>query len=218
MSPRRARAIHPRPGVDHATALREHLVEVAHRLIGSSSISAITTRHLAHSAGVSEGVLYNYFGDKRDLIIAGLTRRFEELSRRFEAKLPAAGEGTIESNLTALAFAAQEMQADLIPIFVGLLNEPDLLRRFIEETHREPIMPRANIATYLREEQALGRLSAGVDPGAASTLLMGAMFMTALGRHLMPEGTPGMPAARVEAIVATLIHRFEPVPDDGAGL
>jgi AcrR family transcriptional regulator len=210
MSPRRARAVVDRPGLDHAAALREHLVEVAHRLLGTSPISALTTRHLARSAGVSEGVLYNYFGDKGDLIVAGLVRRFEELTQRFDARVPAAGDGTVEANLATLAEAAEAMQEELIPIFVGLLNEPDLLRRFIVETHREPLMPRGRIAAYIAGEQRLGRVDPGVDGNAVTMLLMGAMFMGALGRHLLPDDAPARPATRADPIVATLLDGLRP--------
>lgn len=65
------------------------------------------------------------------------------------------------------------------------------------------------------EEERLGRISDGIDPGAVTTLLIGAMFMGALGRHLMPGRTGPMPAASIDAIVATLIAGLRPAVADG---
>lgn len=64
MSPRRAKATLGRVGTDPATALREHLVDTAERLLAEKQVGAITTREIARAAGVSDGVLYNYFADK----------------------------------------------------------------------------------------------------------------------------------------------------------
>jgi AcrR family transcriptional regulator len=210
MSPRRAKAVADKRGVDPGAALREHLVDAAQRLVETEAVASITTRQIAAAAGVSEGVLYNYFADKNDLIVAALVRRFGEVAMRFEARLPAAGASTVEDNLTSLAVGAQAMQDDLLPLVVGLLNERELLGRFIDATHREPLMPRHRIADYLAQEQRLGRVPATVDVSAVTTLLMGAMFMTALGRNLAPERAQAMPAERVRAIVTALTQGFGP--------
>lgn len=69
--------------VDPATALREHLVESAGKLLSERQISAITTRDTTLSAGVSDGVLYNYFGDKNELLLAALLRRYQSVVERF---------------------------------------------------------------------------------------------------------------------------------------
>jgi len=213
MSPRRAKAIADHLGENPAAALHEHLVEVARRLLGSSTISRMTTREIARSAGVSEGVLYNYFGDKADLILAGVRRHYDGLVARFEAQLPIAGNGTVEGNLTTIASAAQEMHAELMPILAGLLNEPALLHRFIDEVHDGPIMPMTKVRAYLAEEQELGRVSAAIDPGAATAALMGSSLMFALGRHLMPNGPGPLGGQRLPEIVTALMNGLRPEGD-----
>src|SRR5450759_2729180 len=100
MSPRRAKAVGSgRVGDDPAAALRELLIDATEGLISRGPISAITTRDIARAAGVSDGVLYNYFEDKPDLILAALVRRYQLLARRFFDASPQAGSGTVEDNL-----------------------------------------------------------------------------------------------------------------------
>src|SRR5262249_61477702 len=70
MSPRWAKATRGRAGNDPATALREHLINTAEKLLTEKQAGAITTREIARAAGVADGVLYNHFADKHDLILA----------------------------------------------------------------------------------------------------------------------------------------------------
>lgn len=210
MSPRRAKAIADRAGDDPGVALREHLIEAALQLIGTAPISAITTRRIARAAGVSEGVLYNYFGDKAELIVAALRRRHDELVAQFNLRMPEAGSGTVEGNLVALVAAVTAMHDGLLPVFVGLLNEPVLLQRFIDEVHREPLGPFREIATYIAEEQQLGRLARGFDVAAVTGLLVGTGLMEAFGRHLVPAHAPPAHAGGAPAVVAILMNGVKP--------
>src|SRR6266536_1308624 len=111
MSPRRARAVSGLDG-DPATALREHLIDVAERLLSERQVSAITTRDIARTAGVSDGVLYNYFADKNDLLLSGRVRRRAHIIPPFEADLPQPGTPTVEEHLGAHARAMLDLQAD----------------------------------------------------------------------------------------------------------
>ncbi len=52
--------------------LRELLIDAADRLLADRQVSAITTRDIARAAGLSDGVLYNYFANKNDLVVVAL--------------------------------------------------------------------------------------------------------------------------------------------------
>lgn len=213
MSPRRARALDGRVGDDPATALREHLIDAVERLLAEAPISAITTRDIAHAAEVSDGVLYNYFKDKNELILAALLRRYAGLAARFEADLPKAGGGTVEGNLNSLAQALLALLAEALPTVAGLLTEPVMLHRLFDEIHRQPFSPQylqARVADYLRDEQRMGRLSADVDASSVATLIMGATIVLNLGNHLARlQGRLAQPV-QVRPIIATLIRGLAP--------
>jgi AcrR family transcriptional regulator len=212
MSPRRARAVSGRVGDDPATALREHLIDAAERLLGQAPISAITTREIARTAGVSDGVLYNYFADKNELLLAALMRQYRSLTERFYAQLPEAGTATIEDNLTTLAGGLFELAADVIPMIAGLLSDPPLFHRLFEAMHREPFGPQQlgePLAQYLEAEQRLGRVSPKVDPHVVSWLVLGPTAMLALASQMgSPRGRPDLPELR--PLVAALIAGLRP--------
>jgi AcrR family transcriptional regulator len=208
MSPRRAKAIKDRESDDPAAVLREHLIDAAERLLSDHQVSAITTRDIARTAGVSDGVLYNYFADKNDLVLTALLRRFNSLVARFNTDdLPEPGDATVEENLVVYARASLHLAAEVLPLLAALMSEPPLLHRYFDEIHRLPFLPQ-RIVEYLQGEQRLGRIPA-VDATAATTLLFGAA--TALAhtgplRDLSHEDR----AAQLPVIVATLVRGLNP--------
>jgi len=209
MSPRRARAVAGRVGDDPATALREHLVDTAERLLAERPMPAITTRDIARGAGVSEGVLYNYFHDKNDLLVTALVRHFNRMVGRYDASLPAAGTGTVEGNLLAFARAVLDLNADALPTATVLLAEPGLLHRFMQEIHHPP-GPQIfwqRIHDYLAEEHRLGRIGE-VDAEAVATVLIGSAAVLVLSSHVRGRSRADITAA-LPGIVRTLIDGLD---------
>jgi AcrR family transcriptional regulator len=210
MSPRRAQAVADTAG-DPGTVLRGHLIDAAEGLLAERSVAAITTRDIARAAGVSDGVLYNYFADKNELLLMALVRRFGRLVERLHAELPEPGSGTVEGNLQLVAAALAELHANAFPLVGSLLAEPVLVHRFMAAIHDvdEPFggkQIRDAVVAYLVAERAAGRLAVA-DAGAAADLLLGAAAMHALTGHLVP-GTD--PVDRLPAIVDTLISGLVP--------
>ena len=209
MSPRRARAVAGRDDEDPATALREHLIGTAERLLTERQVSAITTRDIARAAGVSDGVLYNYFADKHDLLLAALLRRYASVAERFVAAIPEPGTGSVEANLRAFAFAALDFHAELIPTVAGLVSEPTLMHRFLGAIHGEPLAPQNNqgrLTHYITAEQGLGRLPTHVDAVAATTLLMGGALVLVVAGHVLPADSRPVVAEQIPSMVDTLMR------------
>ncbi len=209
MSPRRAKGVKGRVGDDPATALRNHLIDAAEGLLAERPVSAITTRDIARAAHVSDGVLYNYFASKDDLLVTALVRRFGSIVARHDADLPAPGTATVEENLNAYARVFHAQIADALPLIAALLTEPPLLHRFFQEIHGESFGPQLSfrrLAEYLSGECELGRLPGAsaepTDAAAATHLLVGATSLVALGQAL---GAPNMDVdARLPAMVGLL--------------
>jgi len=211
MSPRPAKAVRGRLGNDPATALRDLLIDTAERLVEQKPAATITTREIARAAGVSDGVLYNYFADKNELIITALVRRHTQTLGRYDVALPSPGTATVDENLAACMLAAIDLVASTVPLAGALLSEPALLHRFFTEVHTHPLGPHrmvGPIAEYLSAEQAAGRLGS-FDVDAAGTLLLGSAIM--LGFSIVMGGAPReQVAAQVPGIVATLLHGAGP--------
>jgi AcrR family transcriptional regulator len=189
-----------------AGAVREQLLDAAERLLADHQVSAITTRDIARAAGLSVGVLYNYFADKNDLIVAALLRRYEAQLTVFEAGLPAAGDGDIEENLVRLAEALFVLTSETLPSVAGLVSDPALMHRFVAEIHGPDYGMRrtlGQIAEYLAAEQGLGRLGA-FDVVAAVTAIVGSIV--ALGLQRMTGGVTSDDArAQIPGVVRTLV-------------
>jgi AcrR family transcriptional regulator len=207
MPPRRAEAVRSLPG-EPAAALREHLLDTAERLLSERQVTSITARELAREAGVSDGVLYNYFADKSELLLTALLRRVDELLDRFEADLPAPGTGTVETNLRVYAQALLDLSIASFPMAARLLADPPLSQRFLAALHERPVYTeriRKPIVDYLAGERRRRRVG-HVDVNAAADLLIGAVAQLALNAVL---GTRP-PARRLSAIVDTLATGLRP--------
>lgn len=197
--------------------LRRHLIVTAAALLAHRPVTGLTTRDIARAAGVSDGVLYNYFDDKAALLVAALVSRFESAVADATRQLPVAGTGAVPDNLRECAQALHDLSRAVFPMLAGLVSEPDLMRRVMLEIHRpdQGILPLLDrIGNYLTTEQQLGRIG-DVDLSATMLLLTGAVAVLVMGEHIrvVTAHPPGAPPAAVAAdqqqldAVVTLLMR-----------
>ena len=214
MSPRRARVLSEEssPG-----ALRRHLIAVTQRLLAAHGGAPLTTRQIAREAQVSDGVLYNHFSDKDDLVVTALAAQAKESADAFLAALPMPGSATLEQNLRIIAEAALALHRSTLPLLTSLFGSAPLFHSLVTAMHSDPGPRQPFIATieYLRAEQALARASADADPAAAAELLFGACQLRALIGHLQPPNVvvpAGGPdeAGDLTAVVTTLTRALRP--------
>ena len=95
MSPRKPAALRE----DSGQNLRDYLIETAARLIDQRGSAGLAVRDIAREAKVADGVLYNYFEDKEDLLAHALLAHVGNVMASAPALLPAPGEGTVAENL-----------------------------------------------------------------------------------------------------------------------
>jgi AcrR family transcriptional regulator len=88
--------------------------------------AAITARDIARRAVVSDGVLYNHFDDKHELVVAALVRRFERLVEAFQAEIstaaPSPAPPRLEIDLERLAGASFRLHAAALPMLANVLS------------------------------------------------------------------------------------------------
>ncbi|MEV4223049.1 TetR/AcrR family transcriptional regulator [Nonomuraea sp. NPDC049725] len=203
MSPRKAGAV----GGD--VTLPEHLVAAAGRLIARQGAAGLTVRAVAREAGVADGVLYNHFADKDELLAQALHAHVRTVARALPP-LPEPGTADLEANLLAYVTYGVEFHRAILPAFAGLPAQPGILTRFAALGGGPDL--KETLAGYLREELALGRLSPSADPDAAATMIVGACH-----ELVLPHLFAGAPAAAVDVppgfaarIVATCLHGIGP--------
>jgi AcrR family transcriptional regulator len=210
MSPRRAAVLRARSADENAT-LREHLLAATEELLEHHSMGELTTRTIARHADVSDGVLYNHFADKSELLMAATMRRYGRLVERLEAATPVAGEGTLISNLQSYGRALTELESDALLHGAALLAQPELLHRFWAEIHRSPFgidRLRRPLTDYLAAEQAHGRVTDELDIEAAVTVVFGVCAMVALTRRLNPTADREGLARHLDAALAAAVTGF----------
>jgi AcrR family transcriptional regulator len=210
MSPRRAAVLRTQPA-DQVSTLREHLIATTERLLEARSVGELTTRAIARQAGVSDGVLYNHFADKADLVMAAMLRRYGQLLDRLETATPTAGEGTVVRNVQSYGRMLSEVESDAMLHGAALLADPLLLQRFWTEIHRSPFgidRLRRPCTDYLAAEQRLGRVAAELDIEAAVTVVFGVCAMVALTGRLNPNADRDDLTRHLDAALAAAVTGF----------
>ena len=187
--------------------LRGYLIATAARLIGERGSAGLAVRDIAREAQVADGVLYNYFEDKEDLLAHALLVHVGSVMQA-APRMPAAGTGTVAGNLRLFIDRGLETLARVAPAFAGLVSQPGVLSRFHamvggdaafvgggeRGADQDPDGPRALpdvLRGYLLAEQRLGRIDQAADVGAAVTLIVGTIHGEILPRVLLaPPGRP----------------------------
>lgn len=200
MAPRKAAV--QRDG-DGGRSLRDHLIATTERMISAQGTAGLTVRAIAREAGVADGVLYNHFADKEELLANALHAHVRTVERGLD-ELPEPGTGTVEANLRAHLTYGLAMHQAILPAFAGLLAQPAVLARFAELVeHGEEWRDR--LKGYLRAERDLGRLAADAHLESAAAMIVGVCHETVLSallQHSAPDTTP--PA--VESIVTAVLN------------
>jgi AcrR family transcriptional regulator len=217
MSPRKPAVLRNGDGQN----LREYLITTAARLIDERGSAGLGVRDIAREAQVADGVLYNYFEDKEDLLAHALLAHVATVMEGMPP-MPAAGTGTVAENLRRFIDIGIGALARVVPAFAGLLAQPKVLKRFHamvggdaafageaaaggEAAGGEAAGGEAAagggaeglpgiLTAYLRAEQQLGRIDEEADVDAAVTLIVGAIHGQIVPRVLFsPPGSPIIP-------------------------
>jgi AcrR family transcriptional regulator len=125
MSPRKPAVLRDGDGQD----LREYLIATAARLIGQRGSAGLAVRDIAREAQVADGVLYNYFEDKDDLLAHALLAHVASVMTAMPS-MPEAGTGTVADNLGWFIATGIDTLARVAPAFAGLVSQPEVLVRF----------------------------------------------------------------------------------------
>jgi AcrR family transcriptional regulator len=193
---------------DH-DAVRDHILEAAHRVIAEHGLAAASTRAIAEEAGIGAGTLYNYFEDRLKLLAHSIFRR-AHIAFGPLADLPSrAGTGSIAGNLRFFARRLTGVLDELVPLFSAAFSDIELmgaLRREMASSpaHRGPFAGNA-VERYLLAERALGRVSPDVDCAAAAALVAALCHDRAFHRFFRGDvGRTTPPAGEIDLIARAL--------------
>lgn len=198
MSPRKAAVL--RDGGDQS--LRDHLVSTAERMISERGTVGLTVRAIAREAGVADGVLYNHFADKEELLSLALRAHVRTVEDTL-GDLPRAGEGAVEANLRAYIDYGLAMHKGILPAIVGLVAQPKVLARFGDLAGPQGDW-RDRLTGYLRAERELGRLAADARVAAAAAMIAGVCHETVMSTVF--HGALERPPEPVDDLVTVILN------------
>jgi AcrR family transcriptional regulator len=115
---------------DSGQSLRDHLIETAARMIDQRGSAGLSVRDIAREAKVADGVLYNYFEDKEDLLVHALLAHVGNVMADAPRLLPPPGEGAVAENLRVFIDGGIANLLRVTPAFAGLISQPNVLTRF----------------------------------------------------------------------------------------
>ncbi|MEV0808034.1 TetR/AcrR family transcriptional regulator [Micromonospora sp. NPDC050200] len=208
MSPRRAAALR---GGDQS--LRDHLIAAARRLVARRGTVGLTVRDIAREAQVADGVLYNHFADKEELLAYALHAHVRAAEAALEDAPPRPGAGTVAANLRTYLSRALALHAAILPAMAGVFTQPGVLARLVELPN--PMGGgaglRVELAGYVRAEQELGRVAPDASAEAVAALVVGVCHDLVLSHLLDPAGPAPEPSPElVDDLVRTLLRGVTP--------
>ncbi|QNP70820.1 TetR/AcrR family transcriptional regulator [Streptomyces roseirectus] len=195
---------------------RARILDAAHDLMRTAGLARATTKEIARVAGCSEAALYKHFDSKEELFVQVLKERLPRLTPLLSSLAAEPGRGTLEENLTGIAFEAALFYDESFPIAASLYAENRLKRRHDEAMREKGTgahIPIDLLATYLRAEQALGRVRPDADVHAAASLLLGACVHRAFA-YDAADARPD-PSAFAASLTRTLLAGI--TGDEAAG-
>ncbi len=196
--------------------MRARILDAALAVLTERGILALTTKEIARAAGCSEGSLYTYFANKESLLLAVMAERLPPFIPLLHAMLERAGEDTLLDHLREVARLAAQFYQKLTPIAASVLASPELSEG-LRSKGLGPHRANQSLATYLRIEQRLGRIRAGVDVDVVATLLLGACQQRAMNMRFLEQTPDDEADSRFAAdIVAALMHGLCPAHEEHA--
>jgi len=182
-------------------ARRVQILEAAEAIFAAKGYHGATTREIAQAADVSEGTLYNYFANKRDLFIGLMASRTDAL---------------VESIAEVRADSVEGAMAELLAGQFTRIRKHGQFRLFLQEARLDPELNRILVDFMLpRISQQVERLMTGlidagvmrrVDPEIANWTLMSAVVGLALFSDL--GAAPVLETISAEALAAQVSDIF----------
>src|SRR5439155_26991454 len=172
------------PPSRHREGAMPALLDAAERLLVSDGYARITTRRLAHEAGVNHGLVHYYFGSMKELLVRVLQRFTTGLIARQREMYGAEGP-FIQKWRTAWRFHEEDLAAGYPKIWHELQamawNKPELRDRLVAVDHEWRAVLRAALARALDAY----RLGTSVPPLDALVALVMMMSQGAQAERLL---------------------------------
>ncbi len=157
-----------------AETRRSQILMGAAQVFAKKGYHQATTKEIAKAAGVSEGTIYNYFQNKRDLLVAMIDAMgMQSVRRIIDEHAPDDPRGFIMTMMRDRYQLAQKFGAHMLPIIAEMFTDAELR----ETVYNQLAMPLASsVEKYIQADIDAGRFRP-VDPLIATRAFVGAIFV-----------------------------------------
>lgn len=197
---------------------RQNIINSTERLLQTHGLARLTTREIAHEAGVAEGLIYHHFKDKAELIFESILIRVSETKDVMQNLPLEVGKHTLLKNLEDVLLSVYHAHYEITPIMNTVFADQKLrvrLQEIVKERNMGPRYAIEGLDVYLAAEQRLGRLSNTVDTGVlAKCLWMISIQSAMLDRWMGNESDEIHVRREIRDYVKILMTGFEPHPKD----
>lgn len=155
---------------------RRQILDVACTLFAHHGYAGTTTKAIAAAAGITEGLIYHYFGGKADLLVEVVSQR-SDLLNQVRSLLRDEGDAPATQTMPLIARG----WVDLVR------RQGDLVITMVSESHAHPEVGaafqglldevRGGLEGYLRRRVAAGELRADLPVSVAAASFLSSLLM-----------------------------------------
>ena len=178
---------------------QDRLERAALAVFARRGYAAATVRDVAREAGVAQGLLYNYYRGKGDLLAAVFRRSLADVHASFAAAAVDAPPAERLALLIRAAFAVVRAHLPFWQLVYGVRQQPDVVAALGPDLHRWTEGVRATLEGHLRD-------AGHPDPGTQARLLFGAIDGVAQHFALDPARYP------LDAVAERMVATFAAPP------
>ncbi|MEA5597191.1 TetR/AcrR family transcriptional regulator [Rivularia sp. UHCC 0363] len=150
------------------TITNEEILNVARSQFLKQGVKA-STRAIAKTVGISEGVIFQRFGTKEDLFFAAMVPPEAQLDAIFCVQ---PGENQVIANLRLISLQIVFYFREVMPIFLSLISHPSFdIQTFLQRHTMPAIQLGDRLTEYLNAEADLERIRKDYVATAANVLL-----------------------------------------------
>ncbi len=159
---------------------RVRIMQSLSGLMAKKDFHSITTAEIARNAGVTEGLIYKYFSDKKDLLYQVLKEHFELFQKKVELKISQAptctGKIEVIIHTSLESYAANRVFSRILLLEVR--NSSDF---FKSSAYKMVRAYSRTILTIIEQGIQKGELKPDTDPVILRKVILGAIEHACLG-------------------------------------
>lgn len=198
-----------RPKQARSKRVVHDLIDATGKVIAERGLEQTTTNHIAETAGVSVGSLYQYFEDKDDLIEAVLVRLSSEIAAAVDTTLAELMDADVETVVRGLLTTAMAAMADREGLYLELARNWHRLHSLtVVNTLEEHMMEacRRYILRHHRDLRVADNLPATLFVVINSTLFTVMRYLS------LPN--PGISQGELIDTLSAMIAAYSEAPTD----